>query len=40
MNIVHVITTICRGGAENQLLTLVKQQIKMNRGKIEIVYLL
>jgi len=35
---VHVITTIMRGGAENQLLVLAKQQIKSGR-KVHIVYL-
>jgi glycosyltransferase involved in cell wall biosynthesis len=31
MNIVHVITTIDRGGAEQQLLTLVREQLSMNK---------
>ena len=30
MRILHVITTIERGGAENQLLVLVREQIKQN----------
>jgi hypothetical protein len=38
MNIVHLITTICRGGAETQLLTLVREQIKLGH-KVSIYYL-
>ncbi len=36
--VVHVITTICRGGAENQLVTLVSQQIKSGRD-VTVIYL-
>jgi glycosyltransferase involved in cell wall biosynthesis len=36
MRILHVITTIDRGGAENQLLTLVRQQIKSGN-KVEVI---
>lgn len=36
--VLHCITTICRGGAENQLLILVRSQIKSGR-KVTIVYL-
>jgi len=38
MKIVHLITTICRGGAETQLLTLVRQQIKLGY-EVSIYYL-
>lgn len=38
MRILHVITTIERGGAENQLLVLVQEQIRQNF-EVEIVYL-
>lgn len=38
MRIVHLITTIERGGAENQLVTLVEQQIIMGN-EVEVVYL-
>lgn len=38
MRVLHVITTIERGGAENQLLVLVREQIKQNF-EVEIVYL-
>ncbi len=38
MNIVHLITTICRGGAETHLLTLVREQIKLGH-KVSIYYL-
>lgn len=31
MNIAHVITTIDRGGAEQQLLTLVREQLSINK---------
>ena len=37
MNILHVITTLERGGAENQLLVLVREQIKANR--VSVIYL-
>ena len=36
MRILHVITTIDRGGAENQLLTLVRQQVKSGH-KVEVI---
>ena len=36
--VLHVITTISRGGAENQLVTLAKLQVK-NNWKVQIVYL-
>ncbi len=36
--VVHVITTICRGGAENQLVALVSQQIKSGRD-VTVIYL-
>ena len=36
--IIHCITTICRGGAENQLLILVKEQIK-NGNEVIVIYL-
>ena len=38
MRILHVITTIERGGAENQLLVLVREQIRQNL-EVEIIYL-
>ena len=38
MRILHVITTIERGGAENQLLVLVREQMKQNL-EVEIIYL-
>lgn len=38
MRILHVITTIERGGAENQLLVLVREQIRQNFN-VEIIYL-
>ncbi len=34
----HVITTICRGGAENQLLTLIREQINIGR-KVSLIFL-
>lgn len=34
----HVITTICRGGAENQLLILVKEQVKLG-WEVHVIYL-
>ena len=37
MNILHVTTTLERGGAENQLLVLVREQIKANR--VSVIYL-
>lgn len=36
--ILHVITTICRGGAENQLITLIAEQIDSGR-KVSLIYL-
>ncbi len=36
--VLHVITTICRGGAENQLVVLASEQIKSGR-KVSIIYL-
>lgn len=38
IEVIHIITTICRGGAENQLLTLAKEQIVSGR-KVSIIYL-
>jgi glycosyltransferase involved in cell wall biosynthesis len=38
MKIVHIITTICRGGAETQLLTLVRKQIELGY-EVSIYYL-
>jgi glycosyltransferase involved in cell wall biosynthesis len=38
MNVVHLITTICRGGAETQLLTLVREQKKLGH-KVSVYYL-
>ncbi len=38
MNVVHLITTIERGGAETQLLTLVTEQIRQGK-KVKVVYL-
>jgi glycosyltransferase involved in cell wall biosynthesis len=38
MKILHLITTIERGGAENQLVTLVEQQIKLGN-EVEVIYL-
>lgn len=38
MRILHVITTVERGGAENQLLVLVREQIRQNL-EVEIIYL-
>ena len=36
--VLHVITTICRGGAENQLLTLIREQINNGR-KVSLIFL-
>ena len=36
--VVHVITTISRGGAENQLVTLVSEQVKSGR-EVMVIYL-
>jgi glycosyltransferase involved in cell wall biosynthesis len=36
--VLHVITTICRGGAENQLLTLIREQVSTGR-KVELIFL-
>ena len=36
--VIHVITTICRGGAENQLLTLIKEQRASGR-QVSVLYL-
>jgi len=36
--VLHVITTICRGGAENQLVTLIKEQIDTGR-KVSLIFL-
>ena len=36
--VLHVITTICRGGAENQLITLIKEQTNSGR-KVSLIYL-
>ncbi len=36
--VLHVITTICRGGAENQLLTLIREQIATGR-KVSLIFL-
>ena len=36
--ILHVITTICRGGAENQLLTLIREQVSTGR-KVNLIFL-
>ena len=38
IEVIHIITTICRGGAENQLLTLAKEQVASGR-KVSIIYL-
>lgn len=38
MKIVHLITTICRGGAETQLVTLVREQVKLGH-KVSIYFL-
>ena len=38
MKIVHLITTICRGGAETQLVTLVREQVKLGH-KVSVYYL-
>jgi glycosyltransferase involved in cell wall biosynthesis len=38
MRILHVITTLDRGGAENQLLTLVSEQVKLHN-IVEVIYL-
>jgi hypothetical protein len=36
--VLHVITTICRGGAENQLLTLIREQVSTGR-KVNLIFL-
>ena len=36
--VLHVITTICRGGAENQLLTLIREQVGTGR-KVSLIFL-
>lgn len=36
--VIHIITTICRGGAENQLLTLVREQVGSGR-KVSLIFL-
>lgn len=38
VKIIHVITTICRGGAETQLLTLVREQVKQGK-TVSVIYL-
>ena len=38
LRVIHCITTITRGGAENQLLILSREQIKSGR-KVTIIYL-
>ncbi len=38
MRILHIITTLDRGGAENQLLTLAKEQVALGN-KVEVIYL-
>ncbi len=38
MKIIHIITTICRGGAETQLVTLVKEQV-MQKHEVSIFFL-
>ena len=38
MEINHLITTISRGGAENQLLTLCKEQVKAGKS-VSVIYL-
>lgn len=36
--VLHIITTICRGGAENQLLTLIREQVSTGR-KVSLIFL-
>lgn len=36
--VLHIITTICRGGAENQLLTLIREQVDSGR-KVSLIFL-